>query len=75
MQSSKRPGKRSKAKRRGGPPSVDHIDDFFAEYSDFDYDSAALIWTEFNRMCDDFEREGDVYKTRVARRKFKSAMA
>ena len=50
------------------------IDDFFAEHPSFDYDSSAPIWSEFNRMCDDFEWDSDDYEMRAARRKFKSAM-
>jgi hypothetical protein len=53
---------------------VDHIDSFFAEHSDFDYDSSAPIWTEFNRMCDAFEWDSEDYEMREARRQFKSAM-
>ncbi|KAH6667241.1 hypothetical protein B0J14DRAFT_603024 [Halenospora varia] len=71
---SKQPGKRSKASRRGSPPHADHIDSFFAEHPNFDYDPSAPIWTEFNRMCDDFEWDSGNYEMRAARREFKSAM-
>jgi hypothetical protein len=53
---------------------VDHIDDFFEEYPDFDYNATAEIWMEFNRMCDDFDWDSDDYEMREARRKFKAAM-
>ena len=42
-----------------------------AEHPEFDYDSSAPIWTEFNRMCDDFEWDSDDYEMHQARRKFK----
>jgi hypothetical protein len=74
LQSTKRLGKRSKPRRPGGPQAVDYIDDFFAQHPDFDYNSSKPIWTEFYRMCDDFEWDTDDYEMRDARRKFKSAM-
>lgn len=50
------------------------MDDFFEEYPDFGYQPTAPIWTEFNRMCDEFEWDSDDYEMRKARRTFKSAM-
>jgi len=44
------------------------------EHTEFDYDSSAPIWTEFNRMRDDFEWDSDDYEMQQARWKFKSAM-
>jgi len=44
------------------------------EHTEFDYDSSAPIWTEFNRMRDDFEWDSNDYEMQQARRKFKSAM-
>lgn len=52
----------------------DYIDVFFAAYPRFDYDSSRPIWTEFDRLCDDFGWCNDDDELWEARRDFKSAM-
>lgn len=66
--------KHTSANRQRRPRPIDHINVFFEEYSDFDYEPEAPIWTEFNRMCDEFGWDSDDYEMRKARRRFKSAM-
>jgi hypothetical protein len=73
-QKSKPSKKHTSANRQRRPRPIDHINDFFEEYSDFDYEPEAPIWTEFNRMCDEFGWDSDDYEMREARRRFKSAM-
>jgi hypothetical protein len=66
--------KRTKSKHQARPRSTDHIDSFFAEYSTFEYDPSAPVWTEFNRMCNVFGWDAEDYEMREARRNFKSAI-
>lgn len=70
----KRPIKESKVNCRQAKRLEDHIDTFFAEYSDFEYDSSAPIWTGFNRMCNAFGWDSDDYEMREAKRDFREAM-
>ncbi|KAG9238508.1 hypothetical protein BJ875DRAFT_502020 [Amylocarpus encephaloides] len=56
---------RSKTRRRI-PLPANHINIFLVEHPSFDYDPSAPVWTEFNRMCDEFEWD--------TKRKFKSAV-
>ncbi|RDW59062.1 hypothetical protein BP5796_11986 [Coleophoma crateriformis] len=69
-QSRKKPkGKGQEIKR-----PTDHIGDFFAQHPPFRHDSSAPIWSEFYRMCDDFDWGRHDPEMLEAKREFKSAM-
>lgn len=68
----KKPNRSKKAKKKRVKRSLDHIDQFFAEYPEFDYNSSNPIWTEFYRMSDSFDWESDDEED--AKREFKAAM-
>ncbi|KAJ4005955.1 hypothetical protein NW752_001201 [Fusarium irregulare] len=68
----KKPKRSKKAKEKGVERSLDHIDQFFAEYPEFDYNSSNPIWTEFYRMSDSFDWDSDDEED--AKREFKAAM-
>ncbi|KAM0489513.1 hypothetical protein ACHAP8_012499, partial [Fusarium lateritium] len=62
------------ANNRRDERSIDNIDQFFAEYPNFDYDSSRPIWTEFNRMCRFFGWNKDDEELKDAKGEFKVAM-
>ncbi|RDW63577.1 hypothetical protein BP6252_11122 [Coleophoma cylindrospora] len=53
---------------------ADHIGEFFAQHPSFRHDSSAPIWSEFYRMCDDFDWVRQDPEMLEAKREFKSAM-
>ncbi|KAL8369031.1 hypothetical protein RB599_004461 [Gaeumannomyces hyphopodioides] len=70
--STQRAGKRRAKRRR--PQRAGHIDGFFNHYPQFKYDSSAPVWSEFNRMCEEFGWDSDDYELRQAKREFKAAL-
>ncbi|RFU27814.1 hypothetical protein B7463_g8510, partial [Scytalidium lignicola] len=74
IQSSNMPRKGRKTKPREGRLATDHIDNFFAAFPEFKYNSSAPVWTQFDRMCHYFDWDSDDYEMREARRNFKSAI-
>ncbi|KAF8848879.1 hypothetical protein BDZ45DRAFT_605233 [Acephala macrosclerotiorum] len=59
---------------QGNSRPADHIDAFFAQHEEFDYNPSAPVWAEFSRMCDEFGWYIEDYEMRNAKRNFKSAM-
>lgn len=48
-------GKKKSKKSKNRTPKMDKIDQFFADYPDFDYDRTESSPREFYRMCDFFD--------------------
>jgi len=51
-----------------------HIDEFFARYTDFPYNPATPVITEFNRLSKFFKWTAKSSEKRAARRAFRNAM-
>ena len=68
-------GKRGKGKRTGtSARPTDEIDNFFFNYSEFDYDCSASFMEDFYRMCDSFGWGRDDPNRKDAHEEFCTAM-
>ncbi len=68
-------GKRGKRKRKGtSARPTDEIDNFFFNYSEFDYDRSAFFMEDFYRRCDFFIGRRDDPDRKDAYEEFRTAM-
>lgn len=72
--SEKRRLDRAKRRSERAERVVDHMDNFFVKYSDFQYTRSTPIWKEFEQMCNHFGWDEDSDEMRKAKNGFKNAM-
>ena len=79
LEKAKSQTKEKKYKQRNNMPEElpkpqDSLDELFAQYSPFNYQSTRPSWQEFYRMCDFFSWSRDDHDRNVAHRVFKDAL-